>query len=148
MTSSFSLEYVQSLLGESFTQEVTLKQISEDLGLLKIIVSKIKGEPLVEPFISIYQWCLQQAKICIKQDVGERKLQLNNIISIQSRELEAINKKINNHSGVNKRRELDNQDLSRAIFLERKLSLLSEEKTLLENIDSITNFDDVVAISY
>lgn len=146
MTSSISLKYLKTLLGDVFTQDITLKHISQDLELLKRIVSVIKEKPLVEPFISIYQWCLQQAKHLVKQKMKNKEQELSNIITNHTLELERINKKINNHSSVNRRRELDNQDLSRVISLERKLGGLIEKKTFIEQIDSVTNFDDVVAI--
>ena len=146
MTSSISLNYLKSLLGDSFTQDVTLEHISQDLELLKTIVSIIREKPFVEPFISIYQWCLQQAKHIVKQKMKIKEQELSVIITNHTLELEGINKKINNQSSLNQRRELNNQDLSRVIFLERKLASLIEKKTFIQQIDLVTNFDDVVSI--
>lgn len=146
MTSSISLKYLKSLLGDSFTQDTTLEHISHDLELLKMIVSVIREKPFVEPFISIYNWCLKQAKNIVKQKMKIKEQELSVIITNHTQELERINKKINTHSSFNKRKDLDNQDLSRVIFLERKLGGLIEKKTFIEQIDSVTNFDDVVAI--
>ena len=147
MTPSFSPEYLNSLLGNSCTLELTLEDISKDLELLKKIVSEIKEKPVIDPFNYIYKWCLEQVKIIVKGRLTIKEQEFSVIIKKHHQEIENINQKMNKRTSPNQRRELDNQDLSRVIYLERKISYLTNViKDKYEYLDIELDFDKIVNI--
>lgn len=143
MTTSFSPQYLSCILDGFGTRGLTLEDISQDIELLKKIISEIKEKEFIDP--SIYNWCLKHAKEIIKEKLKNKEQEISLIIKNHYQEIESINQKINIQTSLNRRNELNNQDLSRVIYLERKINHLSVViKDKYKEIDMETDFEKVI----
>jgi hypothetical protein len=141
-----SLRKILAPFDESSSNNLSLEEISNDLSLLAKITSQNELTENQQLYTNIYNWCLQHAKRIVKLKLGGKVQEIIEASNNNTQRLEKIHIKMNKQLSVNHKCELDNQDLSFGITLERQKCTLMRNKEEIEKIDTLTDFHQVVTL--
>lgn len=141
-----SLRKILAPFDEPSSNNLSLEEISNDLSLLAKITSQNELTENQQLYTKIYNWCLQHAKRIVKLKLQGKVQEIIQATNNYSQRLEKIHTKMNKQLSVNHKCELDNQDLSFGITLERQKCNLMRNKEEIEKIDTLTDFNQVVKL--